>query len=104
MCTIHSFWNMGIGIIQVYAQNKLMKVFTKHIYFLQSEINILYGVQKNQLLYPHFLELRWAPKYFLISTFSPLKPEIYSALPNTTLTYFHGSAFQMSLGFLTSCT
>ena len=104
MCTIHSFWNMSIRINQAYAQHKLMKVFTKYIYFLQSELNILCGVQKNQRLHPHFLELRWAPKYFLISTFPPLKPEIYSALPNTTLTYFHGLAFQMSLGFLTCCT
>ena len=103
-CTIHSFWIMGIGINQAYAEHKLMKTLTKYFHFLQSELNILYGVQKNQRLHPHFLELRRAPKYFLISTFPPLKPEIYSALPNTTLTYFHGLAFQMSLGFLTCCT
>ena len=45
-CTIHSFWIMGIGINQAYAEHKLMKTFTKYIHFLQSELNILYGVQK----------------------------------------------------------
>ena len=45
-CTFHSFWNMGIRINQAYAEHKLMKTFTKYIHFLQSELNILYGVQK----------------------------------------------------------
>ena len=55
MCTIHSFWNMSIRINQAYAQHKLMKVFTKYIYFLQSELKILYGVQKNQ----RFIHTLW---------------------------------------------
>ena len=41
---IYSFWNMGIRINQAYSQHKLMKVFTKYIYFLQSELNILFVV------------------------------------------------------------